>query len=169
MTSPVSASSIRRLRPIERATGTAGVWQNQPPLPPGSAKPADSAAIARSHDATSWHPAAVARPCTRAMTTCGTDCIVFIRSVHNVSSSRTPIRSRAATSPKSCPAENTGPAPASTMPVASDVPASRTAASSSARWSAESELRRAAQFMVIVTVSPSRLTRMCSYSVMPRR
>ena len=36
-----------------RATGTAGVWQNQPPLPPGSANPADSAAIARSHDATS--------------------------------------------------------------------------------------------------------------------
>jgi len=101
MASPVSASSISRLRPIALATGTAGVWQNQPPLPPGSANPADSAATARSHDATSWHPAAVASPCTRAITTCGTDSIVLIRSVHSRSSSRTPVRSRAATSPKS--------------------------------------------------------------------
>ena len=55
-----------------RATGTAGVWQNQPPLPPGSAKLADSAATARSQVATSWHPAAVAMACTRAITTWGT-------------------------------------------------------------------------------------------------
>ena len=33
-----------------RATATSGVWQNRPPLPPGIANAALSAAIARSHD-----------------------------------------------------------------------------------------------------------------------
>jgi enoyl-CoA hydratase/carnithine racemase len=50
---PVIAISSARLRPTLRATATSGVWQNNPPLPPGIANPADSAAIARSHDATS--------------------------------------------------------------------------------------------------------------------
>ena len=66
MTSPVSASSSARLRPTLRATATSGVWQNRPPLPPGMAKPASSAATARSHVATSWQPAAVASACTLA-------------------------------------------------------------------------------------------------------
>ena len=43
-----------------RATATSGVWQNRPPLPPGMANPAVSAATARSHVATNWQPAAVA-------------------------------------------------------------------------------------------------------------
>jgi len=54
------------LRPTFLATATMGVWQNQPPLPPGAAKPASSLATARSALATSWQPAAVASPCTRA-------------------------------------------------------------------------------------------------------
>ena len=89
MTSPVSASSIARLRPTLRAIATIGVWQNQPPLPPGAANPADSAATARSQEATSWQPAAVARACTRAMTTCGTSWTVCISSVHSSSRLRT--------------------------------------------------------------------------------
>jgi hypothetical protein len=36
-----------------RDTATSGVWQNSPPLPPGIANAADSAAIARSQVATS--------------------------------------------------------------------------------------------------------------------
>ena len=89
MTSPVSASSIARLRPTLRAIATIGVWQNQPPLPPGAANPADSAATARSQEATSWQPAAVARACTRAITTCGTSWIVCISSVQSFSRLRT--------------------------------------------------------------------------------
>ena len=131
---------------VARATGTAGVWQNQPPLPPGRANPADSAATARSQEATSWQPAAVASACTLAITTCGTDWIRFINAVHWRNRSRTPVRSLAATSAKSCPAENTFP----------------NASVSSARWSAASEFRRFGRFMVIRTVSPSRETSRCS-------
>ena len=57
-----------------------GVVQNQPPRPPGVAKRASSAATARSAVATSWHPAPVARPWTRATTGCGTACTVAINS-----------------------------------------------------------------------------------------
>jgi len=60
--SPVSAISRARLRPRLRATATSGVWQNSPPLPPGMANDALSAATARSQVATSWQPAAVAIP-----------------------------------------------------------------------------------------------------------
>ena len=45
-----------------------GVVQNRPIFTPGVANVASSAATARSQDATSWHPAAVATPCTRAIT-----------------------------------------------------------------------------------------------------
>ncbi len=160
-TSPVNAISINRFRPITRATGTAGVWQNHPALPPGNANPASSAATARSQDATSWHPAAVASPCTLATTTCGTDSIVRIRSVHSVSSSRTPSRSREDTSPKSCPAENTGPSAASTIPDAPDAAASWNAPNSSVRCSNDSELRRWGRFIVIRTTSSECATSTC--------
>ena len=110
---------MARLRPTFRAIATIGVWQNQPPLPPGAAKPADSAATARSQEATSWQPAAVARACTRATTTCGTSWMVCISSVHSSSRLRTSVSGCPATSAKSCPALNTGPSAASTMPVAS--------------------------------------------------
>jgi len=48
-----------------------GVVQNQPPFPPGAAKTAVSEATARSALATSWQPAAVATPCTWAITGLG--------------------------------------------------------------------------------------------------
>src|SRR5207237_973594 len=80
--SPVKIISSARLRPTARATAIIGVVQNQPPLPPGVAKLAFSAATARSHDATSWQPAAVAIPCTRATTGCGSRWMVSMRSVH---------------------------------------------------------------------------------------
>ena len=54
-----------------RATPTAGVEQKTPTLIPGIAKDAVSAATAMSHIETSWQPAAVAMPWTRAMTGCG--------------------------------------------------------------------------------------------------
>src|SRR5208283_813352 len=81
MTSPDMASSAARLRPTFLATATIGVWQNHPPLPPGVAKPAFSLATARSAVATSWQPAAVASPCTRATTGWGTCWISVISSV----------------------------------------------------------------------------------------
>ena len=48
----MSAISSARLRPTLRATATSGVWQNSPPLPPGMANDALSAAtaqVARGH------------------------------------------------------------------------------------------------------------------------
>ena len=49
---------------------------------PETAKRALSAAMARSHCATSWHPAAVARPLTAAMTGCGSEVIFCIIALH---------------------------------------------------------------------------------------
>ena len=69
--SPVSSICIARLRPTARETGTIGVEQNSPILTPGVPNRAPSAATARSHAATSWQPAAVAIPCTFAITGCG--------------------------------------------------------------------------------------------------
>ena len=69
--SPVNNISSARLRPIARCTGTIGVEQNSPMLTPGVANRASSDATARSHAATSWQPAAVATPCTFAITGCG--------------------------------------------------------------------------------------------------
>ncbi len=54
-----------------RDSATIGVEQNRPILTPGVQKPAVSAAIARSQLATNWQPAALARPCTSAMTGLG--------------------------------------------------------------------------------------------------
>jgi hypothetical protein len=48
----VSNISSARLRPTARAKATPGVVQNQPPRPPGTWKRADSAATARSQEAT---------------------------------------------------------------------------------------------------------------------
>ena len=79
--------SSARLRPIVRATGTIGVEQNSPMLTPGVANRASSDAIARSHAATSWQPAAVATPCTLAMTGCGSSCTRVIRRTHVAKSS----------------------------------------------------------------------------------
>ena len=64
-----------------RAKATDGVEQNSPTLIPETAKRALSDATARSHIATSWQPAAVAMPCTFAITGCGSRWIVSISSV----------------------------------------------------------------------------------------
>src|SRR5205807_1895763 len=71
MGSPVSSISMARFRPMFRTTPTAGVEQNTPMLTPGIANVAVSAATAMSHIDTSWQPAAVAIPWTRAITGCG--------------------------------------------------------------------------------------------------
>ena len=84
---PVSSISMARLRPTARETATIGVEQNRPILTPGVANVASSAAIARSHVATSWQPAAVAMPCTRAITGCGTAWMVCISCVQTENSS----------------------------------------------------------------------------------
>ena len=65
-------------------------------------------------------------------------------SVHSFSRLRTSGSGAPATSAKSCPALNTGPSPASTMPAASLSPASVTAASSWVRCSRDSAFRFAA-------------------------
>ena len=82
MGSPVRSSSMARVRPTARATSTIGVVQNSPMRTPGVANMAASEATARSQAATSWQPAAVARPCTRATTGCGVRWIRSITSVH---------------------------------------------------------------------------------------
>ena len=54
---------------------------------PGVAKRASSDATARSHAATSWQPAAVATPCTLAITGCGIVCSRVISSTQVAKSS----------------------------------------------------------------------------------
>ena len=80
---PVSSISSARLRPTARETGTIGVEQKRPIFTPGVANFAPSAATARSQAATSWQPAAVAMPCTLAITGCGS------RWMHSISSVQT--------------------------------------------------------------------------------
>ena len=76
--SPVSSISIACLGATARLSATIGVEQNRPIFTPGVAKRASSAATARSAVATSWHPAAVAMPCTSAMTGRGKSVMVSI-------------------------------------------------------------------------------------------
>ena len=71
MKSPVSSISIACLRLTLRLTATPGVEQNKPLLIPVVPKAAEAAATAKSQVATSWQPAAVAIPCTLAITGCG--------------------------------------------------------------------------------------------------
>jgi hypothetical protein len=61
-----------------RDSATMGVEQNSPMLTPGVQKRAVSAATARSQEATSWQPAALASHATSAMTGLGffTTCII---------------------------------------------------------------------------------------------
>jgi hypothetical protein len=63
---------------MARPSATEGVEQKRPRLMPETANFAPSAATARSHIATSWQPAAVAMPCTRATTGCGISVMVII-------------------------------------------------------------------------------------------
>ncbi len=88
MNSPVTSISNACLRGTLRLSGTPGVEQKRPRLTPLTAKRALLAATARSHCATSWQPAAVATPCTRAITGTGSRRSVSIMRVHWVNSRR---------------------------------------------------------------------------------
>ena len=82
MKAPVTSISKAALRARLRLSATLGVEQNRPTLMPLTAKRASRAATARSHIATSWQPAAVAMPCTRAITGTGSCWIVIIMRPH---------------------------------------------------------------------------------------
>ena len=76
------------LRRDGAADGHAREWCRKRPIwTPGVAKAAVSAATARSQVATNWHPAAVASPCTWAMTGLGRR---RINSMTRVQSAKTP-------------------------------------------------------------------------------
>ena len=71
---------MARLRDTLRESATIGVEQNRPMLTPGVQNVASSTATARSQVATSWQPAAVAVPCTAAITGFGQRTIACIMS-----------------------------------------------------------------------------------------
>ena len=102
---------MARFGPMARVSGTIGVEQNRPMRTPGVAKRAPVSAMARSQLATSWQPAAVATPCTLAMTGCGIDCTVVISDAQVSNSSAASSPSQATSSVRSWPAENAGPGP----------------------------------------------------------
>ena len=75
----MSSISIAALRDTLRDSATIGVEQNRPMLTPGVANFAALDATARSQLATSWQPAALAGPCTAAITgfgRCTIACII---------------------------------------------------------------------------------------------
>ena len=155
--SPVSSMSMACLGATLRDSATIGVEQNRPMLTPGVAKRESSAATARSQDATSWAPAAVATPWTRAITGWGsatTACISWAQ-LSKVSRTKSGSSMRARSSRRSWPAQNAGPAPAmtSTRTLSSSAMAERASimAPISSRLSA---LRAGPRFMVRV-VTPS--------------
>ncbi|MCY1312884.1 hypothetical protein D9M70_633530 [compost metagenome] len=86
MKSPVSSISIACLGRMLRESATPGVAQNRPTSMPFTPKLALSLATARSHCATSWQPAAVARPCTRAITGTSSWRMASIRREHRANS-----------------------------------------------------------------------------------
>src|SRR2546429_2879836 len=88
MKSPVTSISNAGLRATLRDSGTLGVEQKRPRLTPLTANLAALEATARSHCATSWQPAAVAIPCTRAITGTGRRRSVSIMRVHCADSPR---------------------------------------------------------------------------------
>src|SRR5712692_6741834 len=148
---------MARLRPTLRATPTAGVEQKTPMLTPGIANDALSDATARSHMETSWQPAAVAMPCTRAMTGCGISVIFIIIRLQSSKSLVCQAWSSecARISLRSWPAQNPGPVPASTTTrAAGSAPTSASATSSAAIISRERGLKRSPRFRVSVAMPP---------------
>ena len=106
---------------------------------------------------------AVASPCTRATTGWGRRWTVSMRSVQVASSRRMPSRSRSTMSAKSCPAQNTGPAAASTTArVSGSSSVARSAAIRSRMCASESAFLRSGRFMVMVERPAEVVTRMCS-------
>ena len=77
---PVVSISNAALRGTFRLSATMGVEQKSPMLTPLTPKRASSAATAMSQEATNWHPAAVAMPCTSAMTGWGRAGIICMTS-----------------------------------------------------------------------------------------
>ena len=78
MNSPVVSISNAALRGTLRDRATIGVEQNSPILTPLTPNRVPSAATAMSQLATSWQPAAVAMPCTSAITGWGKAGIICI-------------------------------------------------------------------------------------------
>ena len=126
-----------------------GVVQNRPMRTPGVAKAAWSEAMARSQVATNWHPAAVAIPCTSAITGCGMAWIFIISSLHTSNRRRYSLMSRPTISERSWPEQKTLPAAAriTARTVRSRPMASRQSISSSIS-SSDSALRRCGRFNV---------------------
>src|SRR5687768_6974294 len=81
---PVNSMSSARFGPTLRPTATEGVPQNRPLLMPEVAKVASVEATARSHAATSWQLAAVARAWTLAITGWGRRLIDIIMAEQRV-------------------------------------------------------------------------------------
>ena len=80
----MSSISIACFGAMLRLSATIGVEQNSPMSTPGVANCARVAATARSHVATSWQPAALAIPCTQAITGFGRLTIACIIALHEV-------------------------------------------------------------------------------------
>jgi hypothetical protein len=127
------------------------------------AKVASSAATARSHDATSWQPAAVARACTLATTGWGIAWTAFIMSVQTWNKALVSESDAPRMSAKLWPAENTGPFAARITPNASVAPTSANAAVSSVMTSSARALRFSGRLRVTVTIVSSRFTSRCWY------
>src|SRR5262245_19676894 len=159
---------MARLRPTTRATSTIGVVQKRPMRTPGVAKSAPSEATARSQAATSWHPAAVATPCTRATTGCGMSWRVSMSSEHAANTSTYSSSSRPTSSRRSWPAQKAGPAAPKTSARTDGSPASSSSAAVSSRISSsDSGFRRSGRFSTRVATAPSRSLRRASD--MPRQ
>ena len=161
----MSSISIACLGATLRDSATIGEEQNRPMLTPGVAKVAAVEAIARSQVATSWHPAALAAPCTAAMTGFGrlrTACIMVRQRSHTVlKKARPPSASarRAVSSLRSCPAQNAGPLAAmTTARIAGSAAIVARAAVIASSISSERLLRAAGRFSVS-TAMPSTVSR----------
>ena len=103
------------LRGRLRERATIGVEQNRPYFTPEVANRASALQTARSQAATSWQPAAVAMPCTWAITGCGSRASRSITCEQRSNRARTGWSRRSAPiSLRSCPAQKALPAPAST-------------------------------------------------------
>ncbi len=120
------------------------------------AKVAPSAATARSHAATSWQPAAVAVPCTRAITGCGSSRSRSIIREQDENSSRYSASDRPTISDRSCPEQKAGPLAPSTTTLA-EGSASIAASASSRRpiRARDSALRRSGRSSVRRTTPPT--------------
>jgi len=110
MSRAVKSMSRARLRPTARTIDTAGEEQKTPRLTPGVPNRAPSSATARSQAATSWQPAAVAIPCTWAITGWGIRWRRSIISAQIENMVLCTVMSLPARSPRSWPAQKFFPA-----------------------------------------------------------